>query len=176
MEDVGELWQDQRNMAALLLYRQHGSSQYSMDGTIGEDLVMRPAPASVRQYATRFEDSPDWDNWGSNSLDNSSRRADMEEEEEELPVDYAFLDEDETSDYNDIRSDMHSMRRRRGVESEPCLETAAHIVFRRRRPEQETHHSDYSAMETDMLPYSPKTGKSRHKRQIGRAQSELQSP
>ena len=68
----------------------------------------------------------------------------MEEEEEELPVDYAFLDEDETSDYNDIRSDTHSMRRRRGVESEPCLETAAHIVFRRRRPEQETHHSDYS--------------------------------
>lgn len=163
-EEVGELWQDQRNMAALLLYRQQGSSQYSMDGTIGEDLVVRPAPASVRQYATRFQDSPDWDNWGSNSLANSSRRADTEEEEE-LPVDYAFLDEDETSDYNDIRSDMHSMRRRRGVESEPCLETAAHIVFRRRRPEQETHHSDYSAMETDMLPYSRKTGKSRHKRQ-----------
>ena len=113
------------------------------DGTIGEDLVVRPAPASVRQYATRFQDSPDWDNWGSNSLANSSRRADTEEEEE-LPVDYAFLDEDETSDYNDIRSDLHSMRRRRGVESEPCLEAAANIVFRRRRPEQETHHSDYS--------------------------------
>ena len=29
-EEVGELWQDQENMAALLLYRQQGSSHYSM--------------------------------------------------------------------------------------------------------------------------------------------------
>jgi len=58
-------------------------------------------------------------------------------------------------------------RRRRSPELgvEPCLETGAHIVFRRRRPESETHHSDYGAMETDKLPYGPGRSHSRHKRQ-----------
>merc|ERR1712088_645738 len=61
-----------------------------------------------------------------------------------------------------------SMRRRRrspDLGQEPCLETGAHIVFRRRRPESETHHHDYGAMETDKLPYGPGRSHSRHKRQ-----------
>lgn len=225
-EELGDLWQDEQNMAALLLYKQGASRHYSMvscqtnglrqkweycpktdilvrvlpfdaivlgatmgfsvgrppldngqrdrvqtvargrgywatsaphvdglsqlpmlqDGTIGEDLVVKPAPSSINQFAAGFGAMPDWDNWGNNGLSNSSRRVDEyeEEEEEELPVDYAFLDEDEQSDYNDISSDLRSMRRRRAVSAEPCLDTGAHIVYRRRRPEQETHHGDYS--------------------------------
>ena len=114
------------------------------DGTIGEELVVKPAPESVSKFASQFSRLPDWDNWGANTLANSSRRRDDidAEDEEELPVDYAFLDEDELSDYNAIGSELRSMRRRRRS-SEPCLETGAHIVFRRRRPESETHHSDY---------------------------------
>jgi hypothetical protein len=133
-------------MAALLLYRQPGREQYSMDGTIGEDLVVKPAPDSVRRFANRRQpELPDWDNWGLGRA-NSSRRQDAasaEEEEEELPVDYAFLDEDEPSDYNAIGSDMsRGLRRRR--EAEPCLDTGAHIVFRRRGPDSEAHLGDYS--------------------------------
>lgn len=162
-EELGELWQDESNMAALLLYRQPGREQYSMDGTIGEDLVVKPAPDSVRRFAGRQPQLPDWDNWGLGRA-NTSRRQDVAtpEEEEELPVDYAFLDEDEPSDYNDIGSDMsRGLRRRR----EACLDTGAHIVFRRRGPDSQTHHGDYRTMETDTLPFGASRGKSRHKRQ-----------
>ena len=118
------------------------------DGTIGEELVVKPAPESVTKFASQFSRLPDWDNWGANTISNSSRRRDDvdDDDEEELPVDYAFLDEDELSDYNAIGSDLRSMRRRRRSADpvqEPCLETGAHIVFRRRRPESETHHHDY---------------------------------
>lgn len=168
-EELGDLWQDQHNMAALLLYKRRGKEQYSMDGTIGEDLVVKPAPKSVSHFATGLSSRPDWDNWGSNRLGNSSRLEGDEEEEEELPVDYAFLDEDDLSDYNDISSDIKSMRRkkrrRRAVSLDCCLPTGAHIVFRRRRPEQESHHADFSTMETDQLPYNPRGGRHRTKRQ-----------
>jgi len=169
-DELGDLWQDEQNMAALLLYKQSGRNQYSLDGTIGEELVVKPAPESVTKFASQFSRLPDWDNWGANTLANSSRRRDDIdiEDEEELPVDYAFLDEDELSDYNAIGSELRSMRRRRRSSElgrEPCLETGAHIVFRRRRPESETHHSDYGAMETDKLPYGPGRSHSRHKRQ-----------
>ena len=127
-----------RNLIPLLL----------QDGTIGEELVVKPAPESVTKFASQFSRLPDWDNWGANTISNSSRRRDDvdDDDEEELPVDYAFLDEDELSDYNAIGSDLRSMRRRRrsaDLGQEPCLETGAHIVFRRRRPESETHHHDY---------------------------------
>jgi len=160
-EEVGDVWQDEHNMAALLLYRQPGHQHYSLDGTIGEELVVKPAPQSVAKFASRFTSLPDWDNWGSNSLQGNSSRRMEEEEEEELPVDYAFLDEDEPSDYNHIASER--VRLRRSV-SGGCLETGAHIVYRRRRPEQEAHHHDFSAMETDKLPYRVKRS-SRRKRQ-----------
>ena len=133
------------------------------DGTIGEELVVKPAPESVTKFASQFSRLPDWDNWGANTLANSSRRRDDidVEEEEELPVDYAFLDEDELSDYNAIGSELRSMRRRRRSPElglEPCLETGAHIVFRRRRPESETHHSDYGEICFASFPATIKPG------------------
>ena len=103
--------------------------------------MVKPAPQSVAKFASRFTSLPDWDNWGSNSLQGNSSRRMEEEEEEELPVDYAFLDEDEPSDYNQIASERVRLRRSVSV---GCLETGAHIVYRRRRPEQEAHHHDFS--------------------------------
>jgi len=108
--NIGEVFQDERNMAALLLYRHGDDDQYHMDGTIGSDLVVKPAPASVRQFVQGgsdfFSSSPShWTNEDIHSVDrNITNKYSFEEEEEELPVDYAFLDEDEESDYNDINS------------------------------------------------------------------------
>jgi len=171
--NIGEVFQDERNMAALLLYRHGDDDQYHMDGTIGSDLVVKPAPASVRQFVQGgsdfFSSSPShWTNEDIHSVDrNITNKYSLEEEEEELPVDYAFLDEDEESDYNDINSVnfRFKKRRKRDVTCEFCVKTGVHIVYKRKE-QSESHHGDYSVMETDLLPYKPsKEGHSRQKRQ-----------
>ena len=73
----------------------------------------------------------------------------MEEEEEELPVDYAFLDEDEEIDYNDINSVNFRLKRRKRESSttncDYCVKTGIHIVYKR-KDVCESHHSDYSKL------------------------------
>ena len=106
------------------------------DGTIGDDLVVKPAPPSVLDYLDSeplrpySDSSRHWTN--SERWSNVSRYRDLEEEEE-LPVDYAFLDEDEEVDYNSVDGfSLRSMRRRREAVCETCVRTGAHIVFKRR--------------------------------------------
>ena len=99
--------------------------------------MVKPAPPSVLDYLDSeplrpySDSSSHWTNsgrWG-----NVSRYHDLEEEEE-LPVDYAFLDEDEEVDYNSVDGfSLRSMRRRRREAGcETCVRTGAHIVFKRR--------------------------------------------
>jgi len=171
-DELGELYQDEENMAALLFYKEGNEDHYLMDGTIGSDLVIKPAPASVKQFVQPHDNdvlsSPFW------RQDNSSFKHDNYLEEE-LPIDYAFLDEEEESDYNDIDSDSFGIkkrrRRRRSVNGDRncgklCVNIEVHVVYKR-RDVGENHHSDYSVMETDKLPYIPtsKGGHSRQKRQ-----------
>jgi hypothetical protein len=67
------------------------------------------------------------------------------EEEEELPVNYAFLDEDEESDYNDINSVNFRLkkRRKRELRCDYCVKTGVHVVYKR-KDVGESHHGDYS--------------------------------
>jgi len=165
-DDIGEVFQDETNMAALLLYKQGQSDTYQMDGTIGDDLVVKPAPASLRDYLQQrsFKPFSDSSSHWTNSRSNISR---LYDDEKELPVDYAFLDEDEELDYNSVDGfNIRSMRKKREVEQcDTCVKTGAHIVFKR-RDVSEVHASDYTVMETDMLPYkSSRTKEGGHSRQ-----------
>jgi len=181
LEDIGDVYQDESNMAAMLLYKHGHSDEYKMDGTIGDDLVVKPAPPSVLDYLDSeplrpySDSSSHWTNSGRWS--NVSRYHDLEEEEE-LPVDYAFLDEDEEVDYNSVDGfSLRSMRRRRREAGcETCVRTGAHIVFKRRDVRDmaeemgHSHGGDYTVMETDKLPFrsqafTSKQGHSRQKRQ-----------
>ena len=113
--------------------------------------MVKPAPASVRQFVQGgsdfFSSSPShWTNEDIHSVDrNITNKYSLEEEEEELPVDYAFLDEDEESDYNDINSVnfRFKKRRKRDVTCEFCVKTGVHIVYKRKE-QSESHHGDYS--------------------------------
>ena len=100
---------------------------------------MKPAPASLARFVSdrRFSDSGD--HWTNRYRDNLTRR--NYAEEEELPVDYAFLDEDEELDYNSV--DHGFMRRKRSAECELCLKTGLHVVYKRRDVSEDIH-GDYS--------------------------------
>jgi len=178
-EDIGEVYQDESNMAALLLYKHGLSDEYQMDGTIGDDLVVKPLPPSLRGYfpgdaPPRFSESAGhWTNQNIHSESNVSRSHYLDDLERELPVDYAFLDEDDEVDYNSVDGgySLTSMRRRRrSAECESCVKTGAHIVYKR-IDVSEDHDSDYTVMETDQLPYKSSSnrakegGHSRQKRQ-----------
>ena len=105
--------------------------------------MVKPAPASLARFVSdrRFSDSGD--HWTNRWRDNLTRRnyALEEEEEEELPVDYAFLDEDEELDYNSVDGFMR--RRKRSAGCELCLKTGLHVVYRRRDVSEDIH-GDYS--------------------------------
>ena len=128
------------------------------DGTIGDDLVVKPAPPSVLDYLDSeplrpySESSSHWTNSG-RGWGNVSRYHHDLEDEQELPVDYAFLDEDEEVDYNSVDGfSLRSMRRRREAECEACVKTGAHIVFKRRDVREDAeetvhgHGGDYSEL------------------------------
>ena len=126
------------------------------DGTIGHDLVVKPAPASVRNFlemppypggaypdaaGAQFpsgagrDDIHAEDRYGHRA--SGPEEEEEEEEEEELPIDYAFLDEED-------REDTVVYRPKRGAAErcEGCVSTGYHIVYRRR--DGSAHHtSDY---------------------------------
>ena len=106
--------------------------------------MVKPAPASLRDYLQQrsFKPFSDSSSHWTNSRSNISR---LYDDEKELPVDYAFLDEDEELDYNSVDGfNIRSMRKKREVEQcDTCVKTGAHIVFKR-RDVSEVHASDYS--------------------------------
>ena len=107
---------------------------------------MKPAPASLARFVSdrRFSDSGE--HWTNRYRDNLTRR--NYEEEEELPVDYAFLDEDEEFDYNSLDGFLGPdgfMRRKRSADCEECLQTGLHVVYKRRDVGEDIH-GDYSEL------------------------------
>ena len=135
-------------------------------------MVVKPAPPSLLDYLDSeplrpFSDSSShWTNSARSSNISSGFFDDLGggfDDEKELPVDYAFLDEDEEVDYNSVDSgfSLRSMRRRRREANErtqaneraceACVKTGAHIVFKRRdvREAGDTGHGhggDYSEL------------------------------
>ena len=112
--------------------------------------MVKPAPASVRQFvqggSQSFSSSPShWTNQHIHSVERNLTKDFNLEEEEELPVDYAFLDEDEENDYNDINSVnfRFKKRRKRDVSCQFCVKTGVHIVYKR-KDVSDSHHGDYS--------------------------------
>ena len=115
--------------------------------------MVKPAPPSLLNYLDSEPRRPYSES--SSHWTNSERPANVSggffDDEKELPVDYAFLDEDEEVDYNSLDSgfSLRSMRRRREAGCDTCVRTGAHIVFRRRDVRDGTDHGhghggDYS--------------------------------
>ena len=128
-------------------------------------MVVKPAPPSLLDYLDSeplrpFSDSSShWTNSQRSSNISSRFFDDLDgafDDEKVLPVDYAFLDEDEEVDYNSVDSgfSLRSMRRKREANEracEACVKTGAHIVFKRRdvREGGDTGHGhggDYSEL------------------------------
>jgi len=184
--DLGQLYQDEVNQAALLLYRDQ-ADQYNMDGTIGDDLVVKPAPPSVANYMRSAQPTtpppPAWlqdsgssrDHWTNPAhIHTDTNSSYVDEEEEELPVDYAFLDEDDDEDegaYN--RVGRRQRRYKRDVTDDDVtsctncgVQTGLHIVYKRQ--DDAEHAGDYEAYEThpdDHKHNASSTAHSRTKRQ-----------
>ena len=108
-------------------------------------------PPSLQGYLPqerRFSDSAShWTNQNIHSEQNLtwSHSHYLDDLEKELPVDYAFLDEDDEVDYNSV--DGWRMRRKREAVAacEACVRTGAHIVYKR-RDVSDFHQSDYSEL------------------------------
>jgi len=165
--DIGSVYQDERNRAALLLYKDGDRDQYLMDGTIGEDLVVKPVPYSMEERLRDHKEQQRLWRQDQSSIhsDRNTSGAHRKEEEQELFVDYAFLDEDDLESFNGIDDRVRRFRREAGDSCTSCLNTGLHIVYR--TPAKLTDHGDYEAMETEHLPYTAvaEPAQSREKRQ-----------
>ncbi|XP_066999385.2 A disintegrin and metalloproteinase with thrombospondin motifs like isoform X2 [Anabrus simplex] len=137
-EDIGEVYQDEENEAALLLHRDRSDGGLLMEGTIGHDLVLKPVPARVRQH-----------------LDDN----DKDESDDEM-----FLDEEGEDIANDVavKSGFPLRRDRRSASVSPHH----HIVYRRSGAENKMEAlSDYAFMEPDRLAKRMRKKRSINKRE-----------
>lgn len=179
-EDVGTVYQDEVNQAALLLYRPEHQGEYFLDGTIGDDLVVKPAPPSIQKYIQRKDlnsdppfhwsndDSSHWSDPNIHTDRNISKQSySLQDEEQELPVDYAFLDEDDEDDdeeahYNGL-GEGRRFKRESPVTCRSCIKTGLHIVYKRKDTGQ--HLGDYEVMETETNTDSFHQNQNKHSRQ-----------
>ncbi|XP_046677312.1 A disintegrin and metalloproteinase with thrombospondin motifs 16 isoform X2 [Homalodisca vitripennis] len=49
-EEIGDPYQDEERQAAILLHKDPADSSLLLEGTIGDELIVKPVPASVRQH------------------------------------------------------------------------------------------------------------------------------
>ncbi|XP_069676454.1 A disintegrin and metalloproteinase with thrombospondin motifs like isoform X2 [Periplaneta americana] len=141
-DDIGELYQDEDNVAALLLHRDAQNGGLLVEGTIGHDLVVKPVPASVRQH-----------------LDRQSKAHRNDNDDDEM-----FLDEDGEDIQEDIAVESGFPLRRL---QRPSSKPQQHIVYRRSAPQnEELAFSDYAFMEPDHL-----SKKFRNKRSINKREA-----
>ncbi|GLG99686.1 Uncharacterized protein GBIM_06093 [Gryllus bimaculatus] len=110
-EEIGQAFQDEQTLAALLLRKDARDGKLLMEGTIGHDLVLKPVPARVRQH-----------------LDDAAEDADADAEES-AEDDEAWLDEAGEDPRDDVAvGGGFPLGRARRAAPEP---THPHIVFRR---------------------------------------------
>ncbi|XP_023723551.1 A disintegrin and metalloproteinase with thrombospondin motifs adt-2 isoform X2 [Cryptotermes secundus] len=120
-DDIGDVYQDEDNMAALLVHRDAKNGGLLVEGTIGHDLVVKPVPASVQQH-----------------LDKQPLHSEHGDDE-------MFLDEDGEHIQEDVVVDSgFPLRRIRSTKPQQ------HIVYRRSSAHnEELESSDYAFMEPD---------------------------
>jgi len=145
INDLGIVYQDEENQAALIFYKNQEDENLVLDGTIGDDLVVKPATYTVKKYmkdkSLTSEPPKDWKN-----SQQSEQLLGNFFKNEELPVDYAFLDEDDSDEdvsYNTI----YNERYKRNTDSacETCIYTGLHIVYKTKAKDK--HLGDYEIME-----------------------------
>ncbi|CAG0879880.1 unnamed protein product [Darwinula stevensoni] len=125
--ELGELYQDTHREAALLVDRHPQDGSLLLDGTIGTELVIRPAPDSVkRQYSQHHHD----------------------EDDDEL-----FLDEQENLVDDVVSPDGFPMKTLRSRKNFTETRRGLHVVFKRSQPDITT---DYAWMEPDRIPMNGK--------------------
>lgn len=156
---MGEIYQDEQNEAALLLYKDDEDDALLMDGTLGDDLVVRPLPAKLRQRLKTIPDPRLHQAPGlmEDYIQAANERPDESENDDvvngyydrELHDDYAFLDEDEDLEDEDImfRSpnglpSWQSRRNKRGASDDgDFIDADLHVVYKRK--DSVEHFSDY---------------------------------
>jgi len=89
--DLGVVFQDEENQAALIFYKDDDDENLVLDGTIGDTLVVKPATQTIKKYMKNKSLTSDPPDEWLNSNEKILRKSIPISEEEELPVDYAFL-------------------------------------------------------------------------------------
>ncbi|XP_071542881.1 A disintegrin and metalloproteinase with thrombospondin motifs like [Panulirus ornatus] len=168
-EDVGIPHQDMENMAAVTVSHHPLTGLLTLDGTVGEDLVLRPLPPHLNQVAQAGEEEePDL-----NQLppDDEFFMDDLEDLDDQMVFSDGLPlapDDEDTGSLLDLqrpRQDDHNtslpeglalLRRRRASETE-----GFHVVFKRASPKLDT---DYAFMEMDHIPARSPDARPRRKR------------
>ncbi|XP_069939736.1 A disintegrin and metalloproteinase with thrombospondin motifs like isoform X1 [Cherax quadricarinatus] len=165
---MGVPHQDEHSLAALLVSHHPLTSALTLDGTVGEDLVVRPLPPHLYPQATQEEEAvspnhlpPPDDELFLDDLDDQMIFSDglpLAGDDEDTG---SVLDLQRPQDVNGINGSLPEgltllRRRRRHVESE-----GFHIVYKRATPAVDT---DYALMELDHIPARSPEARPRRKR------------
>ncbi|XP_071448080.1 A disintegrin and metalloproteinase with thrombospondin motifs like isoform X2 [Hetaerina americana] len=188
--EIGELYQDLENEAALLVHRDPHNGALLVDGTIGSNLVVKPAPKSVRWRMMKGFDGKGVEGKGERAgrggpgSDKTSPGIGGKREDD----DEMFLDQEGEDGQMAVGSRGFPFGRRRfdydlpveeeeeakgvaaangtkGVEEEPGKEVkehgeGLHIVYKRNIEDIDAELSDYAFMEPDQN-QNPRRRKSR---------------
>lgn len=176
--DVGIPHQDEQSLAAVMVAHHPITGALTMDGTVGEDLVIRPLPPTLYHLAEPSPPtppssppvggSPREEEVSLNQLtppDDELFMDELEELEDEMVFDDGLpLDKDDMGSLLDLRprgnaslpEGLTLLRRRRGAETE-----GFHVVYRRSSPGVDT---DYAMMELDHIPARSADARPRRKR------------
>ncbi|XP_057663338.1 A disintegrin and metalloproteinase with thrombospondin motifs like isoform X1 [Diorhabda carinulata] len=140
-DNIGELYQDEENEAAILLRSEEDG--IVVEGSIGSHLVIRPLPARLRGSVIRLKN-------------NFSKENDTDDL---INDDEMFLDQDgELSSEIAIDTGL-PIKRNKNIHH--------HIIYKKTQEEQENSMSDYAFMEPDRLTkrYKRSTNRNRSKRE-----------
>jgi len=141
-EDVGDIYQDEENQAAILLRNDEELGHLLLEGSIGHDLVIKPLPKRLHHLTTTTTTSttkaPDISN-----AENETETTTTSDQEFSPDDDEMFLDED-----GDLSAEVAIDT---GLPIQRGSKTAGkHIVFKRKQKFDELE-SDYAFMEPDHL-------------------------
>ncbi|KAF2881188.1 hypothetical protein ILUMI_25013 [Ignelater luminosus] len=139
-EDVGEIYQDEHNQAAILLRRNKENGALVVEGSVGSDIVIRPIPPRLLTQAITEAPSTEEVTEQTTEYNTLAERDDDDE---------MFLDDDgELSAEVAIDTGLPIKRKPQNTQSQGHH----HIVYKRKNPEEEEDTlSDYAFMEPDRL-------------------------
>ncbi|XP_017774534.1 PREDICTED: A disintegrin and metalloproteinase with thrombospondin motifs 1 isoform X2 [Nicrophorus vespilloides] len=141
-EDIGEIYQDEENQAAILLRNDDILGHLLLEGSIGHDLVIKPVPSRLHPIAVATTPkAPQRETTTKKSSTNNEYDDEM------------FLDADGELSGEVAIDTGRPLHRKSSTDDIVNLETeqtAHHIVFKRRDGHEDTD-SDYAFMEPDHM-------------------------